>query len=87
MTDKDMCWGAQGGLNMMPKASNAATSKPRPQECVGKNQNCDLYMGSSGIIGNEKGLKHNSCRSTNCCTARNRLETQSCTNKYVRNNH
>ena len=85
MKDEGMCWDAPGPFSMATEATDTATSKPIPQECVGKVQTYDISMGSSQIMGDEKGLEIKSCLGTNDRTVRNRPEKQSCKNNYVRN--
>ena len=70
---------------MEPDATNKATSDTIPHECVRKDRTYDISTGSSRITGDEKGLEKNYFRDTDNHTILNRLETQYCTNKYVRN--
>ena len=79
--NKDMCWGAPGTFNMLPKVTNTTTSNFIPHECVGKDLTCDLSTGSSQIMGDEKQLDNKSSRGTNSPTVRNRMGTQFCTKK------
>ena len=85
MNNKEMCWGTPGSFNMVPEATNTATSNPIPQESVGKGLNYDILTGSSRITGDKNGLEIEFCRGTKNRIVCNRLETHYCTNKYVRN--
>ena len=44
MNDGEMGWGAPRPLSAPPKVEDAATGRPIPQECVGKDQNIDILI-------------------------------------------